>query len=128
MTIAGTPLDVWKLIGLGGTGLFAGRWALQWLASRRAQRSVVPPTFWLTSLAGSVTLILYFAISPYRDLVGVMGNLLPAFVSGYNLLLLARARKTARKEKAPGDDSHRGQPRPTVVGRRHYAQVIRSRG
>ena len=86
-------LDFWKVIGLAGTGLFAGRWALQSLASRRAKRPVVPPTFWLTSLAGSLTLILYFTLSPYRDLVGVMGNLLPAFVSSYNLLLVVRARK-----------------------------------
>jgi lipid-A-disaccharide synthase-like uncharacterized protein len=86
-------MTTWKLLGFAGTGLFAARWAIQYLASRRARRSVVPRAFWLVSLAGSATLLVYFSLGPNRDAVGVLGNLFPAAVAGYNLLLLGRERK-----------------------------------
>lgn len=95
------PVDLWKVVGFAGTLLFAGRWGLQYLASRRAGRSVVPPTFWLASLCGSLTLILYFTFGPNRDAVGVLGNLMPAFVSGYNLLLISRGRQGEGASPAP---------------------------
>jgi lipid-A-disaccharide synthase-like uncharacterized protein len=88
--------DSWKIVGFAGTGLFAARWAIQFLASRRAGRSVVPLTFWVASLLGSVALIVYFGVSPYRDGVGLLGNAFPATVSLYNLLLILRARGSAR--------------------------------
>ena len=84
-------MTLWKLIGMAGTGLFASRWLLQAAASRHAGRSVVPPTFWIASFAGSSLVLLYFSLGPARDIVGFLGNLLPAAVSLYNLSLMRRA-------------------------------------
>jgi lipid-A-disaccharide synthase-like uncharacterized protein len=83
-------MDGWKLIGLLGTGLFAGRWVVQFLSSRRAGRSVVNRSFWMMSTAGSLLLVLYFTVSPHRDVVGLLGNALPLLIGVYNIRLLAR--------------------------------------
>ncbi len=83
-------ITVWKLVGLFGAGLFASRWVLQYLATCRAGRPVVPPAFWMASLVGSAILLAYFAFGPQRDAIGFLGNLLPAALSIYNLSLLPR--------------------------------------
>jgi lipid-A-disaccharide synthase-like uncharacterized protein len=88
-------VSLWKCVGFAGTALFASRWGIQFWASRRAGRSVVPLTFWLASFLGSMTLVAYFTLGPHRDLVGVMGNAFPAAVSGYNLFLITRRRGPA---------------------------------
>jgi lipid-A-disaccharide synthase-like uncharacterized protein len=50
---------IWIAIGLIGQALFSARFILQWLASERAKRSVVPKAFWYFSLAGSAVLLAY---------------------------------------------------------------------
>ena len=40
-----TPTELWWLgVGLMGQGMFTGRWFVQWIASEKAQRSIVPET------------------------------------------------------------------------------------
>ena len=98
-------LNVWKVIGLMGAALFGCRWLVQAAASRRAGRSVVPPVFWLISIAGSLMQLLYFTF--YRvDSVGIINTLPPFLVSAYNAWLVFG--KSARSSDAPaaraGDD------------------------
>ncbi len=50
---------VWIAIGLIGQALFSARFILQWLASEKARRSVVPKAFWYLSLGGSAVLLAY---------------------------------------------------------------------
>lgn len=50
---------VWIVIGFIGQALFSSRFLLQWMASERARRSVVPTAFWYLSLAGSSVLLAY---------------------------------------------------------------------
>jgi lipid-A-disaccharide synthase-like uncharacterized protein len=50
---------LWIAIGLAGQALFSARFIIQWLASEKARRSVVPKTFWYFSLAGSAVLLAY---------------------------------------------------------------------
>ncbi|HEY8964969.1 MAG TPA: hypothetical protein VIM58_00900, partial [Candidatus Methylacidiphilales bacterium] len=38
-------ITAWKLIGYGGTFIFAGRWVVQLVASRKAGHPVVPLLF-----------------------------------------------------------------------------------
>ena len=80
-------LNIWKAVGLAGAAMFGCRWLVQAHASRKAGRSVVPPAFWLISIAGSLMQLLYFAF--YRvDSVGVVSTLPPCLVSIYNCWLL----------------------------------------
>lgn len=93
-------LNVWKVIGLMGAALFGCRWLVQAAASRRAGRSVVPPVFWLISIAGSLMQLLYFTF--YRvDSVGIINTLPPFLVSTYNAWLVFG--KSARSSDAPTD-------------------------
>jgi lipid-A-disaccharide synthase-like uncharacterized protein len=50
---------VWIIIGFIGQALFSARFIVQWLASERARRSVVPVLFWYLSIAGSAVLLAY---------------------------------------------------------------------
>lgn len=50
---------IWIVVGLAGQALFSARFLIQWLASERARRSVVPRAFWYFSLAGSLVLLSY---------------------------------------------------------------------
>ncbi|MBJ6978450.1 lipid-A-disaccharide synthase N-terminal domain-containing protein [Luteimonas sp. MC1782] len=99
--IAVTP---WKLIGLFGALLFGARWLVQFGASRRAGRAVVPRSFWVISLCGSAMTLAYFLFSDKQDAVGVLQNLLPALTAAYSLRLELRTARPA----APQADSNSG--------------------
>lgn len=83
----GLHLSPWKLIGLTGATLFGARWLVQFLASRRARRPVIPRLFWYMSLLGSAMTLSYFLFSHKQDAVGVLQNLFPAFTAAYSLYL-----------------------------------------
>lgn len=79
-------------LGLGFTAqlLFSARFLVQWIASERAKRSVVPLMFWYLSLAGS-TLLLIYAIYR-RDPVFILGQGTGVFIYLRNLNLIYRGR------------------------------------
>lgn len=62
----------WLALGLFAQAIFTGRFIVQWLASERAGRSVIPLAFWYLSLAGS-TLLLAYALHR-KDLVFILGQ------------------------------------------------------
>ena len=63
---------LWVGLGLLGQVLFTGRMLVQWLASEKQKRSVIPNAFWWMSLGGSTMLIIYFI---WRvDIVGILGQ------------------------------------------------------
>lgn len=87
-----TEHDIWLGIGLLGQALFSTRFLVQWLASERMRRSVVPNAFWWFSLAGGATLLAY---ALWRgDPVFVLGQGLGLFVYLRNLLLIRRHRRS----------------------------------
>ena len=51
---------LWVAIGFLGQAAFTFRMLLQWWASEKAGRSVIPIAFWYGSLAGGVLLLVYF--------------------------------------------------------------------
>ncbi|MEM6911223.1 MAG: lipid-A-disaccharide synthase N-terminal domain-containing protein [Verrucomicrobiota bacterium] len=73
----------WVGLGLLGQFLFTGRMIVQWLASEKQKRSVVPTAFWWMSLGGSSLLIIYFT---WRvDIVGILGQSTGWFIYLRNL-------------------------------------------
>ena len=80
---------VWVALGLLGQLLFTGRMLVQWLASERSRRSVVPPVFWWLSLGGATMLMVYFVWR--RDLVGFLGQSLGWFIYLRNLWMIHRS-------------------------------------
>ena len=82
---------LWMIIGFGGQGLFSARFIVQWLASERVKRSVIPVAFWYLSLAGGLTLLAY-AIHR-EDPVIIAGQSAGVFVYLRNLSLVHIGRR-----------------------------------
>ena len=102
----GLHMTPWKLIGLTGALMFGLRWVVQFLASRRARKPVIPRLFWYMSIAGSLMTLSYFLFSSKQDAVGVLQNLFPAFTAIYSLYLDIHNRGWRRDKPAaqvPGD-------------------------
>jgi lipid-A-disaccharide synthase-like uncharacterized protein len=83
-------LDWWVLLGFVAQALFMMRFLVQWIASERAGRSVIPLTFWFFSIGGG---LLLFAYALYRrDPVFVAGQAFGVFVYLRNLFFVLRDR------------------------------------
>ena len=82
---------VWIIIGFVGQALFSARFIVQWLASERVKRSIIPTAFWYFSLAGGVTLLAY-AIHK-QDPVFIAGQGLGLIVYLRNLYLIRSGRQ-----------------------------------
>lgn len=82
----GVTITPWKLVGYLGVALFAGRWFVQLYASKVARRPTLPRLFWYMSMVGSLLLLSYFTFGK-NDSVGILSNLFPTFIAGYNLYL-----------------------------------------
>lgn len=96
----GVHMSLWKLIGLTGALMFGARWLVQFLASRRAGRPVIPRLFWIMSLLGSAMTLAYFIFSAKQDAVGILQNLFPAFTAAYSLRLDIRQGGKRRRQDA----------------------------
>jgi lipid-A-disaccharide synthase-like uncharacterized protein len=86
--------DWWVALGLVAQFMFTMRFVVQWIASERAQRSVIPFAFWTFSLGGG-SLLLVYAI--YRkDPVFIAGQALSTFIYIRNLQFALRERRASR--------------------------------
>jgi len=84
----------WICLGITAQILFSARFLVQWLASEKAGKSVVPTMFWFLSIAGS-GLLLAYAI--YRqDPVFILGQSFGTLVYSRNLFLIWKERKADR--------------------------------
>jgi lipid-A-disaccharide synthase-like uncharacterized protein len=83
----GLHVTPWKLIGYTGALMFGGRWLVQFIASKREGKPVIPRAFWYMSVVGSLMTLSYFLFSAKQDSVGVLQNLFPAFTALYSLRL-----------------------------------------
>jgi lipid-A-disaccharide synthase-like uncharacterized protein len=90
-TVFVTKLDIAAVVGLIGQLFFSARFLVQWIASERAGRSVIPVAFWFFSLGGGLIL---FAYALYRgDPVFILGQGMGTFIYVRNLMLIARERR-----------------------------------
>jgi len=85
--------DVWVILGLVAQFFFTMRFAVQWIASERAGRSVIPVAFWFFSIGGGLLLLVYALYR--RDPVFIIGQAFGVFVYLRNLYFVFRERKTA---------------------------------
>jgi lipid-A-disaccharide synthase-like uncharacterized protein len=110
MSVLGTfsflmiEVNTWKVIGLSGSLIFGVRFLLQWIASERAGKSIIPVGFWECSLLGSILTFSYFAF--YRhDSVGVLITVLPMPLYARNLYFKYREIAHHRNERAAPAES-----------------------
>jgi lipid-A-disaccharide synthase-like uncharacterized protein len=86
-------LDGWVLLGFLAQACFTMRFVVQWIASERAKRSVVPIAFWFFSLFGGSLLFIY-AIQR-QDPVFIAGQGMGLIIYIRNLWLIANERRAA---------------------------------
>ena len=83
-----TISNFWLIIGMLGQALFSARFIVQWLASEKAGKSVVPDLFWYFSIVGGLTLFIY---ALYRqDPVFIIGQGSGLFIYARNLYFIRR--------------------------------------
>ena len=94
---ASTASDIiWLTVGLLGQLMFTGRFIVQWIASERAGKSVMPVAFWYFSIIGGL-IVLAYGIHKL-DLVIILGQLPGVVVYSRNLWLIHKGRKTGFDE------------------------------
>lgn len=89
-TVFVANFDVWVIVGLLAQTLFMMRFVVQWIASERAGRSVVPLAFWFFSVAGGVMLLIYSIVR--QDPVFIAGQGLGLLIYLRNLYLIFKER------------------------------------
>jgi lipid-A-disaccharide synthase-like uncharacterized protein len=124
----------WMIVGFAGQALFTGRFVVQWMASERSGRVVVPSAFWWLSILGAFALLSY-AISR-SDPVFAVGQSMGVLIYARNLMIGSREGEGTKKpevapdavgpsatpaphfraETAAGPNARRARdPRPSVV-------------
>jgi lipid-A-disaccharide synthase-like uncharacterized protein len=81
-----TTEHVWLSVGFLGQLCFSARFLVQWIASERRRRSVIPTEFWYFSVGGGLVLLIY---AIYRlDPVFILGQGAGLFVYARNLYFI----------------------------------------
>ncbi len=88
---------LWIAIGFIGQAIFTMRFVLQWVASERAKRSLIPVAFWFFSVGGGVVLLAY-AIHR-MDPVFIAGQAGGLVVYGRNLWLIYREKSALANDR-----------------------------
>lgn len=94
--------DVWLAFGLAAQVLFAMRFVVQWIASEKAGRSVMPSAFWFFSIVGGMLTLVYGLVR--REPVIIMGQVLAIFIYVRNLMLIIKERRRRRSGLAGIED------------------------
>ena len=87
------------LVGYLAQAMFAMRFVVQWIASEREGRSVIPLAFWVFSIGGGLLLLGYALYR--RDPVFIVGQAFGVFVYLRNLYFVLRDRKGKRPKVRP---------------------------
>lgn len=66
--------DAWVVLGFVAQAFFTMRFVVQWIASERARKSVMPVAFWFFSVGGGALLLVYALYR--RDPVFIAGQAL----------------------------------------------------
>lgn len=91
-----SSFDTWVIIGFVGQFMFTMRFVLQWFASEKAQKSVVPPSFWIFSILGGA-IVLAYAIHK-QDPVFIMGQGAGLLIYFRNLYFVIREYRVNRSD------------------------------
>jgi lipid-A-disaccharide synthase-like uncharacterized protein len=86
-------MDWWVLLGFAAQIFFTLRFAVQWIASERVGKSVIPVAFWWFSIGGGLLLLIYALYR--RDPVFIAGQAFGVFVYLRNLYFVMRERRAS---------------------------------
>jgi lipid-A-disaccharide synthase-like uncharacterized protein len=83
--------DFWLVFGIVAQLLFAGRFLVQWIASERVGKSVIPFAFWIFSMGGGLMTLTYGIVK--REPVIIFGQGLAVIIYVRNIMLILKERK-----------------------------------
>lgn len=83
------------ILGFTAQGLFFGRFFVQWIASEREGKSVIPLAFWYFSVGGGSLLLIYAILR--KDPVFILGQGCGLFIYARNLFLIFKERSRNTK-------------------------------
>jgi len=79
-------IDAWVMLGFVAQAFFTMRFVVQWVASERARKSVMPVAFWFFSIGGGALLLVYALYR--RDPVFIAGQALGLIVYVRNVYFI----------------------------------------
>ncbi|HWW48981.1 MAG TPA: lipid-A-disaccharide synthase N-terminal domain-containing protein [Xanthobacteraceae bacterium] len=83
--------DGWVVLGFVAQAFFTMRFVVQWIASERARKSIIPVAFWFFSIGGGALLLIYALYR--RDPVFIAGQALGLVVYIRNVYFIFFASK-----------------------------------
>lgn len=87
-----TTSTIWIAVGFIGQGMFFMRFFVQWIASEKEGKSVIPQSFWYFSILGSLILLAYAIWR--QDPVIMLGQTTGFIIYFRNLYLINRLKKS----------------------------------
>jgi Predicted membrane protein len=93
----------WWLLAIGfiGQSFFFMRFFWQWIASEKAQKSIIPVNFWYFSLFGSCFLLAYAILR--RDIVFIIGQSTGLIIYIRNIFLIQREKNKSIESMSRAD-------------------------
>ncbi len=89
-------LDFWLVFGLAAQGCFFLRFFIQWIASERKKKSIIPIYFWYLSLLGGIGLLIYSI--HINNIVFIAGQSMGLLIYMRNIILIRREKNAKRNE------------------------------
>ncbi len=83
--------NFWIGLGLFAQVMFSARFFVQWMASEKEKKSVVPVAFWYLSIVGAALLLTYAIYR--RDPVFILGQSAGFLIYSRNLMLIKREKR-----------------------------------
>ena len=88
--------DFWLVFGIIAQLLFAARFLVQWIASEKQGKSVIPFAFWFFSMGGGLMTLAYGLVK--REPVIILGQGLATVIYVRNIMLIIKERRQARPQ------------------------------
>ncbi|MCX7300066.1 MAG: lipid-A-disaccharide synthase N-terminal domain-containing protein [Rhodobacterales bacterium] len=91
---------IWLVVGFAAQMLFSARFLVQWIASERVKRSIVPEAFWYFSFLGGAMLLAY---AIYRkDPVFTLGQAFGLLVYSRNIWFIWNTPRKSDEDGSTG--------------------------
>jgi lipid-A-disaccharide synthase-like uncharacterized protein len=95
-------ITMWELLGVVATLVFGSRFLVQWVASERAKKSVVPESFWWVSLAGAILMTVYGLY--FTRFAVILGQLMGWPIYIRNIWFIRAEARKAKTDNMAEDD------------------------
>ncbi|MCB9832730.1 MAG: lipid-A-disaccharide synthase N-terminal domain-containing protein [Planctomycetes bacterium] len=115
---------LWVGIGFVGQACFFMRFVVQWIASERVKRSVIPDAFWWLSIGGSLILLAYAIYR--RDPVFIVAFAPNVLIYSRNLWFLKLERERDAVGAAAAAPVEEACPAPVVAAGEPVAERVRA--